>query len=139
MIELTAHRESSVRLMAVYVLGSFEHPQADALLAAALNERRAAINAKESLARQLSSRLAAEHSRWLEFDHRLSIYENRILPQTREQAQAALAAYQSDTGDFADVMRSYIDDLNTRLDHSRLQVERAKAYAVLANLGGLPR
>lgn len=111
----------------------------DRELAAALSERRAAMNSKEQLARQLFSRFAAEYSRWLEVDHRLSIYENRILPQTAEQAQAALTAYQSDVGDFSDVMRSYIDDLNTRLDHSRLQVERAKSYAVLANLGGLSR
>jgi hypothetical protein len=50
-----------------------------------------------------------------------------------------LLAYQSDAGDFADVMRGYIDDLDTRLELVRLQVERARAYAVLANLGGLPR
>jgi hypothetical protein len=36
-------------------------------------------------------------------------------------------------------MRGFIDDLNTRLEHIRLQVERAKTYAALANLGGLPR
>ncbi len=36
-------------------------------------------------------------------------------------------------------MRAYVDDLNTRIDHVRLQVERAKSYAALANLGGLPR
>ena len=53
-----------------------------------------------------------------------------------DQAQAALLAYQSDAGDFADVMRAYIDDLNTRLEHTRLQVERAQSFAVLASLGG---
>lgn len=37
-IELTHHAESSVRLMAVYVLGSLEHPQARDLLAASLND-----------------------------------------------------------------------------------------------------
>ena len=41
--------------------------------------------------------------------------------------------------DFADVMRGYIDDLNTRIEFIRLQVERAQSYATLANLGGLPR
>jgi hypothetical protein len=50
-----------------------------------------------------------------------------------------LLAYQSDAGDFADVMRGYIDDLDTRLELVRLQVERAQTYAVLANLGGMPR
>ena len=33
-------------------------------------------------------------------------------------------------------MRSYIDELNTRLDHIRLKVDRAQSYAVLASLGG---
>jgi hypothetical protein len=50
-----------------------------------------------------------------------------------------LLAYQSDAGDFSDVMRGRLDELNTRLEHIRLQVERAKSYAVLANLGGLER
>ena len=48
-----------------------------------------------------------------------------------------MLAYQSDAGDFADVMRAYIDHLNTRIEHIRLNVDRAQAYAVLANLGGL--
>jgi hypothetical protein len=67
------------------------------------------------------------------------LYESRILDLSKEQAQAALLAYQSEAGDFADVMRGYIDDLNTRLDYIRLQIERAQSYAVLANLGGLAR
>ena len=50
-----------------------------------------------------------------------------------------MLAYKSDVGDFADVMHGYIDNLNTRLDYIRLQVERAQGYAVLANLGGLSR
>ena len=74
-----------------------------------------------------------------QIERRLTLYESRILQQTGEQAQAALTAYQSDAADFADVMRGYIDDLNARLDYIRLQVERTKSYAVLANLGGLPR
>ena len=67
--------------------------------------------------------------------------ENSKLPKqvglSEDQAQAALLAYQSEAGDFADVMRGYIDDLNTRLDHVRLKVERGQSYAALANLGGI--
>jgi outer membrane protein TolC len=111
----------------------------DRSLAAALSERRAAVSSREQLRRNLASRLDAEHSHWQELDRRLDLYAAQILPQTNDQAQAALAAYQRDSGDFADVMRGYIDDLNARLDHIRLQVDRAQSYAVLANLGGLPR
>ena len=67
------------------------------------------------------------------------MYESSILVLSADHAQAALLAYQSDAGDFADVMRGYIDEMNTRLDHLRLQIERAQSYVVLANLGGLPR
>ena len=34
-----------------------------------------------------------------------------------------LIAYQSDASDFANVMRAYIDDLNARVEHTKLQVE----------------
>ena len=93
----------------------------------------------ERLLRSLESRLAAEHARWQELSRRLALYEERILIQARDHAQASLLAYQNDRGDFADVMRGYIDDLNTRIDYLRLGVEREQAYAVLANLGGIPR
>jgi len=111
----------------------------DRTLAAALDELRAARDDREKTRRLLVSRLDAEYSRWQQIDRRLDLYENKILKQTGEQAEAALVAYQSDRGDFADVMRGYIDDLNARLDHVRLQVDRAESYAALAELGGLPR
>jgi outer membrane protein TolC len=50
-----------------------------------------------------------------------------------------MLAYQSDAGNFSDVMLSQIDVLNTRLEYIRIQVERARSYAALANLGGLSR
>ena len=36
-------------------------------------------------------------------------------------------------------MRAYIDELDLELELARLYTERAQSYAVLANLGGLPR
>jgi hypothetical protein len=90
-----------------------------------------------ALKAQLSSELDAEYARWTDLTRRLALYDTQILAQSRGQSQAALLAYQSDAGDFADVMRASIDDLDTRLQRIRLQVKRAQSYAVLANLGGL--
>jgi len=115
----------------------FRSNRQDRALAAAFSERRAASESKEQLRRQLASQLEAEHARWQELTRRLELYDQRILVQTSDNAQAALLAYQSEAGDFADVMRAYIDELNTRLDYLRLQIERTQSYAVLANLGGL--
>jgi hypothetical protein len=83
--------------------------------------------------------LTAEYATWLDLTRRLELYDSRILGQARDHAEASLLAYQSDRGDFADVMRGYVNDLNARTDHIRLQVKRAQSYAVLANLGGFPQ
>jgi outer membrane protein TolC len=117
----------------------FSKKSVDSTLSAALQERRAAESSREQTLRALRSQLAAEHARWKDLTRRLSLYDTRILSLAAINAEASMLAYQSDRGDFADVMRAYIDDLNTRIDHIRLQVERAQSYAVLANLGGIPR
>ncbi len=134
-----ASRSDFVSLSVTVDLPLFRKNRQDRTLAAALSERRAADESREELRRRLFSRLDAEYARWQDLSRRIALYERLILNQAEDKAQASLSAYQSEAGDFADVMRGYIDDLNTRLDYVRLQVERVQSYAVLANLGGLPR
>ena len=115
----------------------FNKNRHDRSLAAALRERNATRYERAELIKLLSSQLDSEYLRWQDLSRRLELFESQILDLSEGQAQAALLAYQADAGDFADVMRGFIDDLNTRLDHIRLQVERGQSYAVLANLGGI--
>lgn len=117
----------------------FRKTAVDGTLSAALQERSAARADRERLLREMQSRLASDYARWQELTRRLALYDADILDKAKDNAAASMLAYQSDEGDFAEVMRAYVDDLNTRIDHIRLQVERAKSYAALANLGGLPR
>lgn len=132
-------RSDFVSLSVTVDLPLFRRNRQDRTLAAALSERRAVAETREKILRKLSSELGAEYARWEELSRRLELYEQRILIQVEDQANAALAAYQSEAGDFADVMRGFIDQLNTRLEHIRLQTERAQSYVVLANLGGISR
>lgn len=132
-------RSDFVSLSVTVDLPFFRSKRQDKSVGAALSERRAADQAREELSRHLSSQLDSEYVRWQDLGRRLDLYETSILGVSADNANAALAAYQSDTGDFADAMRGYVDDLDTRLDYIRLQVERAKSYAVLASLGGIPR
>ena len=129
-------RSDFVSVAVMVGLPLFGENRQDRRLAAALRERSAARDERAELQARLVSELEAEAVRYSELSRRLSLYEERILEQSRGRAQAALLAYQSDAGDFADVMRSYIDELNTRLDHIRLQVDRAQSHAALARLGG---
>jgi len=130
-------RSDFISLSVTMDLSFFRKNRQDRSLAAALSERSASEFEKNELSRHLSSQLDGEYAHWQDLTRRLALYESLILNLSENQAQAALLAYQSEVGDFADVMRGYIDDLNTRLDHVRLQVERGQSYTVLANLGGL--
>ena len=115
----------------------FRKNRQDRDLAAALSARRAAASGKQRVAAELRSQLNVEYAHWTELTRRLALYEIDILGLSASRAEAAMLAYQSDSGDFSDVMTGQIDLLDTRLEHLRIQVSRAQSYAVLANLGGL--
>ena len=115
----------------------FRKRSIDGALSAALRERSATQASRQRLERELIRRLEAGYAEWQQLERRLHLYDGEILVQAREQADASLTAYQSDAGDFADVMRAYIGYLNTRIEHVRLKVDQAHAYVLLANLGGL--
>ena len=132
-------RSDFISLGVTVDLPVFRKNRQDRSVAAAIGERRAALDTKEELRRRLTSQLEVEYARWQELNRRIDLYETQILAQAKDNADASLAAYQSEAGDFAEVMRAYIDELNTRLDLTRLHTERAQSYAVLANLGGLAR
>jgi len=132
-------RSDFITLGVTVGLPFFGKKSVDSSLSAALQERSAAQSSRERTLRTLQRQLAVEHAHWQDLTRRLSLYDTRILEQAESNAEASMLAYQSDKGDFAEVMRAYVDDLNTRIDHIRLQVERAQSYAALANLGGLPQ
>ena len=134
-----APRSDFVSVSVMVDLPLFKKNRQDRKLLAALSERQAAVANKNKIAMQLASQLGTEFGHWTDLSRRLELYEQQILALSKSQAEAALLAYQSDSGDFSDVLEAYIVDLDTRLQHIRLRVERAQAYAVLANLGGLAR
>jgi outer membrane protein TolC len=117
----------------------FSGNRQDRELAAALANRTAAEESRRTLLAELNSELLVQHAAWSDLTRRMELYETQILNMSSASADAALLAYRSDAGDFADVLRGTVNDLNTRLEYIRLEVERAKIYAALANLGGLPR
>ena len=132
-------RSDFISLSVTMELPFFRKNRQDRRLSAALSERRAAVESRNRLSRELASTLQTEYARWQDLTRRIDLYESRILGLAASHADATLIAYQSDAGDFADVMRGHINDLNTRVEHLRLRVERARSYAVLANLGGFSR
>ena len=108
----------------------------DRRLRAAQAQHRAAVATRDDTRRQLQAELLRQHGRWADLHRREALYRDAVLPQARANAEATLAAYRSEAGDFADVMRSHIGDLEVRLEHLALRVDQRRSHAELAYLGG---
>lgn len=98
----------------------------------AAHHRRAALQAERDLLfRQLFATFEKAWVDLLGLDQREQFYRENLLPKMHDQADAALAAYTSDGGDFAEVMRARIAELNTDLMALELKVDRQKILAKL--------
>lgn len=82
------------------------------------------LKLREMLASYDNARAALER-----IGQRQALYSDQLLPQSHEAAEAALNAYTSDNGDFAEVVRARIAELNARLALIELQAEQQKQVA----------
>ncbi|MGX5173981.1 TolC family protein [Aliikangiella sp. IMCC44653] len=83
------------------------------------------------LLRNFLAKIEALKVQLLKLNERQSLYNERLLPQMSEQAEASLTAYTNDDGDFAEVVRSRIAQLNAEIDALDISVERLKTISQL--------
>jgi outer membrane protein TolC len=79
--------------------------------------------------RRLRAGFEAERARLLQLEARETLFSERLLAQLHDQAEAALSAYTSDDGDFAEVVRARIDELNARVEAVGIRAERQRSIA----------
>ena len=72
-----------------------------------------------------------DSSKLVRLNERQKLYQERLLPQMHDQAEASLTAYTNDDGDFAEVVRSRIAELNASIDALNINVERQKSIIQL--------
>lgn len=65
-----------------------------------------------------------EFSQLARLAKRGGLYQTKLLPQMAEQAQATLNAYTRDDGDFSEVMRARISELNAKIDALNIQIDQ---------------
>ena len=65
-----------------------------------------------------------EFSQLARLQQRDALYQTKLLPQMAEQAQATLNAYTRDDGDFSEVMRARISELNAKIDALNIQIDQ---------------
>lgn len=87
--------------------------------------------------RDLLKELTAQYAIWQSLSKRERLYRQHLALEAKQNSKAALLAYQSATTDLTTVFRAYSNELTIRLEHSQIQVERAKARAALLYLEGI--
>jgi len=92
------------------------------------------------MAREMVAEFRADIVRLKGLGERNRLYDEELLPQMAEQADAALTAYNNDDGDFAEAVRARIAELDAQLVALSLAVERQQVIAqinyLLAEQGG---
>lgn len=83
------------------------------------------------LLRQMIAGFETQRSRLLRLDQRQALYQERLLEEVHEQAEASLTAYTNDDGDFSEVVRARIAELNARIDALNIDIDRLKTISQL--------
>ena len=107
----------------------FTENRQDQGLAAATHRRAALRTERDLLLRELVAGYQKSRAELQRLDEREQLYQRYLLPQIHDQADATLSAYTSDGGDFSEVMRARIAELNTEIKALELKVERQKMIA----------
>ncbi|MCC2615029.1 TolC family protein [Aestuariibacter halophilus] len=112
----------------------FTDNRQDPQLAASVASAEAVKTDKRLLLRQLLSAVQKEQRQLASLQQRRQLYAQQLIVQVHEQAEAALTAYTNDDGDFAEVVRARIAELNTKVAALQIAVDERKAMARLMYL-----
>lgn len=86
--------------------------------------------------RELQIMLEEQYRRWRRLNELLQRFEKELLPYASQYSQATLNSYQSAIVEFDTLVEARVQELDTKLEALRLQVDRAKAQAALNYLAG---
>jgi outer membrane protein TolC len=86
--------------------------------------------------RDMQQALEAQYATWHSFSEREKIFDQRLLPEAKQNAKAALLAYRNANIDLASVLRAHLAVSDLQIQQLQIQVERAKARVALAYFSG---
>ncbi|WP_246434522.1 TolC family protein [Teredinibacter haidensis] len=109
----------------------FTGKRQDKQVQAATAEKEAVKTERALALRQLRSGFAAAEVNYIRLNDRKTLFDTRLLKEMSEQAEASLTAYTNDNGDFSEVVRARISELNAKIDALNIEVDIQKAIAQL--------
>jgi len=109
----------------------FTDTRQDKEVSASIAQSEAIRTEKFLMTRQMISNIEKELKEIKRLDQRQQIYHELLLKQSNNQAVASLSAYTSDNGDFAEVVRARIAELNAKIAALKIAVNKMKSAARL--------
>ena len=124
-------RSSLVSLGVTFDLPLFPSNRQDQETQAAMATERATHMDKALAVRSMRAAFDASRARLRRLNQRRALYEDRLLQEVHDQAEASLTAYTNDAGDFSEVVHARIVELNANIDFLNINIDRLKAIAEL--------
>lgn len=109
----------------------FTGSKQDKELQSAISNHAAVKTEKWLLIRKLQAQFETNRAHLNRLNDRQELFRTQLLPQMHDQSEASLTAYTNDDGDFAEVVRSRIAELNALIDALSIDVERQKIIVQL--------
>ena len=109
----------------------FTENKQDKQVAASIAESEAVKTEKRVLLKQMISKVQGYVKEISRLKLRADLYQTQLLQQSKDQAEAALNAYTTDDGDFAEVVRAKIAELNMRIAKLKIDIAMLKSTARL--------
>jgi outer membrane protein TolC len=110
----------------VFDVPLFTENRQDNEVKSAISQTEAVKTEKLLLLRKLMSAFISAKGRFIRLTERQALYQKKLLPQIHDQAEVSLTAYTNDDGDFAEVVRARIAELNAEIDYLAINVQKQK-------------
>ena len=109
----------------------FTDNRQDQQVSAAISQTESVKTERLLLLRQLMGTYSSGKGRLLRLVERQSLYNTKLLPQIQDQAEASLTAYTNDDGDFSEVVRARIAQLNAKIESLTIETQIQKVQLEL--------
>ncbi len=120
------NRADFVSLGVSFDLPYFTKNRQDKQVQASVSQAEAIKTKKWAMVRKMIAGFEKTRTQLKRLNERQLLYQAHLLPQMSEQAEASLTAYTNDEGDFAEVVRARIAELNAQIDALGIDVEKQK-------------
>lgn len=125
-----------VTAMVTLSLPLFTGDRQDQKVVSARSDLRASTYARDDQLRRLKQMLDEDWARWQQLRELNELYSKTVLPDTAADVTSGLDAYGSGDGDFFEVIRAQLGDLDARLRALRIQVDTETLKAQFLYLSG---